>query len=74
MGYSLSKYWKMDCKRSNYKCVICDKDAEQLLWPCSHFCLCSKCTSELVKYQQGKDEVKCPICRCISIPIKVFPP
>ena len=74
----------MGCYSSKTKCVICYNEAEKLLWPCGHFCLCSDCSIELSKYRQGPkylnvnlnlDDckgVKCPICRSTSVPTNVY--
>lgn len=55
-------------------CVICNAKANILLWPCGHLCLCSKCANKLSKFHQDCDceLVKCPICRSISSPTKVY--
>ena len=66
---------------TNLKCIICLEYAEEILWPCGHFCLCSKCVCKLSKHRYGKTKlilngkeyrgVKCPICRTSSLPLRV---
>lgn len=68
------------------KCVICYSVTNEVLWPCGHFCLCSKCCNELSKYRREPSHlnvildlnecngVQCPICRCTAVPTKVFFP
>ena len=79
MGCSQSK------SNSDYtkpKCIICLEYAEEILWPCGHFCLCSQCVHKLSKHRYGEGKlilnrkeyrgVKCPICRTLSIPSRVY--
>ena len=74
----------MGCYKSKPKCVICYNEAEKLLWPCGHFCLCTDCNVELSKYRRGSNHLKmnielndikgvqCPICRCTAVPTNVY--
>ena len=67
------------------ECVICFNTAENILWPCGHFCLCNSCASNLATYnreinnvssfkldQNRMKAVKCPICRKVVLPTKFY--
>lgn len=71
---------KMGCISSKPACVICYGVADQILWPCGHFCLCADCTIQLSNHQSIENlsyikikdytQIKCPLCRSFSIPAK----
>ena len=74
----------MGCKQSIYpKCIICFKKATTVLYPCGHFCLCSKCAKLLSKHDRYKTSIDpqsfhlngvlCPFCRKASLPTVVYP-
>ena len=75
----------MGCYNSKPKCVICYKNAEKVLWPCGHICLCGDCAQKLTNSRSGSSEyrlklnldecggVHCPICRQTAIPSNLYP-
>ena len=79
----------MGCYNSKVKsafCIICGLEAEKVLFPCGHFCLCNACNVEMAKARQGGSNLKininleerhgvnCPVCRTIAFPMNVYYP
>ena len=68
------------------KCVVCQETrVSMILYPCSHYCLCIKCSQELKKMFRGyKNRFKCiqatqssgailcPVCRSPGYLFNVF--
>ena len=71
----------MGCISTKPTCVICYDIADQILFPCGHYCLCANCATQLSNHQsnvrhryiniQEYLQIKCPLCRSLSVAGKV---
>ena len=64
-------------------CIICFNEANTVLYPCGHFCLCQECAEVLAEqceshlqnfhlnFQQRRG-MRCPICRRKGLPAIVY--
>ena len=73
---------------STVVCVICLSEANIVLYPCGHFCLCQSCSDKLLRqtwknkpemkyleldYKIKRRGMKCPMCRRKGLPAIVYP-
>lgn len=68
------------------ECVVCFNDADTILYPCGHYCMCYDCVIRLSQYDRQRlgsirhvkinirnnNGVYCPLCRKLGLPTKVF--
>lgn len=56
-------------------CVVCMDRAQKVAFAgCGHLCVCLDCAHKLVKGSESEHEAKCPVCRCVSVPIALRQP
>lgn len=68
------------------ECLVCFSEADMVLYPCGHHCICHDCATTLsnndherigdgkymkIKLRRGH-ALFCPLCRRITIPIKLY--
>lgn len=68
------------------ECLVCFDDADMVLYPCGHYCVCRACALSLSSNDRQRlgdtnymrinlkkcHALFCPLCRRLSVPIKIF--
>ena len=71
---------------SRVECVVCYNEANTVLYPCGHYCLCNDCALQISENDKEKlremvyvkinirrhNGLYCPFCRKLGLPTKVF--
>lgn len=69
------------------ECVVCFKEADTVLYPCGHYCICNDCALQIARNDRQRlgdlvsiklnirkqNGLFCPYCRKIGLPTKIYP-
>ena len=72
---------------SRAECVVCFNEANTVLYPCGHNCVCTDCAMQIAENDKERlgdlvylklnirkhKGLFCPFCRKLGLPAKIFP-
>ena len=87
MGCLLSKNRGENNTIPQVECVVCFNEANRVLYPCGHYCICNDCAMQMSQNDRSRlgdivyvklnvrrqNGLFCPICRRLGLPTKIFP-
>lgn len=77
----------MQANNPKVECVVCFDEANTVIYPCGHYCLCNNCAMQISENDKDRlgdlvymkinirrnNGLFCPCCRKLGLASKIFP-